>query len=42
MQVFQNIFKCSKCGNHVESSDIVNIGDTSDKHVCRDCEKAKL
>ena len=41
MQVFQNIFKCTKCDNYVEASGIVNIDDTSDNFVCRDCENIK-
>lgn len=38
MQIFQDIFKCSKCNNYVEASGIVNIDDISDKYVCNGCE----
>lgn len=41
MLLFENVAKCTKCNNYVESSDIVNIDDTSDKYVCKYCEKQR-
>ncbi len=38
----EQYFKCVKCNDYVEKSDIANIYATSDNFVCRDCEKESL